>query len=375
MKQIPLFKVFMHPDVSNILNPVLHCGFIGEGPKVREFESMLAQRIGTPQLLTMNSGTAALQIAYHIAIDHTPDAEIITTPVTCTATNTPIITNNAKIVWADVDPVSGNIDPNDIAKKITSKTKAIVIVHWGGNPCDIAKINTIAKDNNLVVVEDGAHAFGTQYKGRPIGLDSDFCMHSFQAIKHLTTGDGGLLIAKKQEDYDRAKLLRWYGIDRDAKTKEASDLRCEMDVVEAGYKAHMNDISATIGIANLDSIDWILERHRDNALFYDNAFQDSEGITIARNNPDGMSAYWLYTIHVRKRDAFMQRMMENGIAVSKVHSRNDTHSMFRSFKGGTLPGVNSFSETHVCIPVGWWVTQEDREYIAQKAIDIVKSLD
>ncbi|MGF1705999.1 DegT/DnrJ/EryC1/StrS family aminotransferase [Enterovibrio baiacu] len=366
-EMIPLFKVFMADTVADKVKDVLYSGFIGEGPKVVEFENELSKFVGNDKILTMNSGTAALQIAYHICLDGEKDAEIITTPITCTATNTPIITNGAKVVWADVDPITGNICPDSIEQKITPKTKAIVAVHWGGNPCDMNRINQIAKKHNIKVVEDGAHSFGTIYDGSPIGNHSDFVMHSFQAIKHLTTVDGGCLITKSKEDYERAKLLRWYGISRDVNTKEVKDLRCELDVAEAGYKAHMNDVCATVGIENLKHMDWLVSRHRENAAFYNEYFANNNNIKTVPELHNSRSAYWLYTIHVNNRDEFMEKMKNDGILVSKVHSRNDTHSMFKdSFE--YLPNAEKFNETHICIPVGWWLTQEELQYIAEKVV-------
>lgn len=369
--EIPLLKVFMADSVGDAVNKVLYSGYIGEGPKVIEFEEKLINYIGNDNILTVNSGTSALQIAYHICLNGDKDGEIITTPITCSATNTPIITNGAKIVWADVDPISGNICPNSIEQKITSKTRAIVAVHWGGNPCNMNRINEIASKYNIKVVEDGAHSFGTIYDGLPIGNHSDFIMHSFQAIKHLTTIDGGCLIIKDQDDYERAKLLRWYGISRDVNTKEVKDLRCELDVKEAGYKAHMNDVCATVGIENFKHIEWIIAKHRNNAEFYNQYFSDFENIVTVPQLPNSRSAYWLYTIHVNNQTEFMERMKSAGIMTSKVHSRNDTHTMFKDSLVD-LPNAERFNNTHICIPVGWWLTEDDRDYIARKACEYAK---
>ncbi|MCE3255430.1 MAG: putative PLP-dependent enzyme [Rickettsiaceae bacterium] len=380
MRNIPLFKVFMAESVADKLKEVMYSGYIGEGPKVKEFEKMIGDYNQNNLVLTVNSGTSALHLAYHMALYNDEvkgyktnnELEIISTPITCTATNTPIINNGAKIIWADVDPISGNIDPKDIENKITKNTRALAMVHWGGNPCDIAAINAIAKKHNLLTVEDGAHSMGAQYKDRPIGSDSDFLMYSFQAIKHITAVDGGCLVMKSKEHYERAKLLRWYGIDREPKTKEKLDLRCELDVVEAGYKFHMNDVCATIGIENFKHLNWIIHQHRDNAKFYDKAFAGSDKITVSYENKDGKSAYWLYTIHLNNRDEVMKKMTEIGVATSKVHARNDTHSMFKDFLDANLPNAEKFNNSHLCIPVGWWVSKEDREFIAEHIIKFAK---
>ena len=377
MTTIPLFKVFISPNIDNPLLEVLHSGFIGEGESVKTFENNLAKFIHNPFVASVNAGTSALHLAYHMALyddklksyDADSDLEIITSPMTCTATNTPIISNSAKIVWADCDPITGNICPDSIRKKISKKTKAIVMIHWGGNPCLIDEINQIGQEYGIKIIEDAAHAIGSEYKGKKIGAISDFTCFSFQAIKHLTSIDGGALLCKNEQDYERAKLLRWFGIDREPKTKEKIDLRCEIDVPEAGYKFHMNNISAVVGNENLKHIDFIIGKHRENALFYNQIFTENN-IKYAPENEK--SAYWLYTIHVDNRDELITKLQEHGIASSKVHARNDTHSMFKDFYDENLLGVEEFNRTHLCIPVGWWVTPEQRQHIADQVIKFAK---
>ena len=230
-----------------------------------------------------------------MSVDGTADAEIITTPMTCIATNSSIVQNGARIVWADVDPLTGNIDPDEIEPLITEKTQAIMMVHWGGNPCDIDRICEIGRANGIPVIEDAAHALGATYQGQPIGRHSDFVAFSFQAIKQVTSVDGGCLVCKEPEDDARGRLLRWYGIDRE---HGPGDLRSEVDVAEAGYKFHMNNVAAAVGRENLKHLDWMLMRHRDNARFYDAAFRGRTTSRWRPENPDGASACWLYTIHV-----------------------------------------------------------------------------
>ncbi len=377
-KQIPLFKVFMAEEVDEPLLKVVHSGYIGEGEQVASFEKDLKGYFNTPYLTTLNNGTAGLHLAYHMALHqngpktwrNSNEDEVITTPITCTATNEPIIANGAKVVWADVDPITGSIDPNDIERKITSKTKAISMVHWGGNPCEIDKINAIGKKYGIKIIEDGAHSMGMEYKGKKIGNHSDYTIISLQAIKHITSVDGGILMVKTEKDYERAKLLRWYGIDRTV--REGIDLRCELDVPESGYKFHMNDVCAVVGHTNFKHVDEILSIHRDNARFYYNAFKGISKIVCTPENPDGKSAFWLFTIHLNNRDEVMKKMKEEGIMTSKVHARNDTHSMFSDSYDSNLPGVEQFNQHHLCIPVGWWVSHEDRERIAELVVKFAK---
>ncbi len=357
-KDIPLFKVHMPRTVQKPLLDTLFSGYIGEGPKAAEFEKKLGPWLGSPNALSLCNGTAALQLALRLA-NVGPGDEVISTPMTCSATNEPIVTMGAKIVWADIDPWTANIDPKDVAKKITPKTKAIMCVHWGGYPCELDELNRIAVDNGVKLIEDGCHALGSTYHKKPVGSHSDFAAFSFQAIKIITTVDGGVLSCKSKSDYDRGKLLRWYGIDRYA---PRTDLRCEADILEHGYKFHMNDVTATIGIEQLKYLGHNVRRNQANAVRYDVAFKNLKSVTPLRYKKDRTSAYWLYTIRVKDRLRFMDFMKAKGVTVSQVHVRNDKYTMFRDFKV-VLPNTDVFTHEQVSIPVGWWLTPRDVKHI------------
>jgi dTDP-4-amino-4,6-dideoxygalactose transaminase len=356
---IPLFKVFMPESVMEPLKATLMSGFIGQGPKVAEFERQLSVRIASANVLAVNSATSGLQLALRLAGVANGD-EVITTPLTCTATNWAILAQGAIPVWADVDPKTANIDPRAIEPLVTERTKAVMVVHWGGYPADLDEIGTIAKRNGLQVIEDAAHAFGSTYKEAHVGTHSDFGVFSFQAIKHMTTVDGGLLVARDRSAYDRGKLLRWYGIDREA---ERSDFRCENDVPEWGWKMHMNDVAATIGLEQLKHVDGLVARHRDNAAYYDRELKNVRGVRLLEAKPDRVSASWIHTLKVDARDRFITAMKARGIMTSRVHERNDKHSAVAAFRR-PLPQLDGFIAEMVCIPVGWWVGEQERRYIA-----------
>jgi perosamine synthetase len=358
----PLFKVFMPRSVEKPLLETLFSGFIGQGSKVDEFEKNLGEYIGNAKAVTINSATSGIQLALRVAGVEAGD-EVITTPMTCTASNMPILANGSKIVWADIDPQTGNIDPEDIKKKITSKTKAILIVHWGGYPCDIESISEIAKENGLKVIEDAAHAMGAEYKDAKIGNFSDFTVYSFQAIKHMTTVDGGVIFCKNEEDYKRLRLLRWYGIDRDS---PKTHLRCEENIEEWGYKFHMNDICATIGIEQLKYLEQNIAIHRANAKFYDIALADNQSAKTIKWKNDRVSSFWFYNFHVKDKDRFIEYMESKGIMSSQVHVRNDIHDCFKGSRSKTpLIGVDAFSKSMVSIPTGWWISENARQEIAE----------
>lgn len=356
---IPLFKVFMSPEAGEEAVKVLNSGYVGQGPKVEEFEKKLADWIGNPYCLTVNNGTAALQLAFRLI--GIRGRKVITTPMTCTATNWPILAEGGEIVWCDIHKNSGNIDV-ELARKLVDKHDAVAVVgvDWGGIPIDHMRIKEL--EFPVPIVEDAAHAFGAFWFNRRIGTFSDYTAFSFQAIKHITCVDGGALFCKYQEPYKRGKLIRWYGIDRET---PRLDLRCEGNIPEWGYKFHMNDLSAAIGLANFQHINVILDKHRSNAYYYDLELRNDPDVKRQFVDIKAFPSYWIYTIFVERRDDFVRAMSERGIMCSRVHERNDKHSCVAQFKGDPLPNVDWFCEHEVCIPVGWWVTKEDREYIVQ----------
>jgi dTDP-4-amino-4,6-dideoxygalactose transaminase len=359
---IPLFKVFMNPEVDEALLRVIHSGWIGQGPNVKAFEFFLSERFNNKLCLALSAGTHGLHLALRMLGVGKGD-NVVTTALTCTATNWPILMQGADIRWADVKKEDLNIDPDSIYEKINYKTKAVIVVHWGGYPCDMKEIYAICSEREIPIIEDAAHAFGSTYRESIIGdcTYSDFVMMSFQAIKHLNCLDGGALFCRYEDHYDRGKLLRWYGIDREG---SRVDLRCEEDIKEFGYKYHMNDVCATIGISNIKNIGENLRITKDNAKFYMNNLKDVSGVELIQTEQDRQSSYWLFTIYVEDRTGFARKMGEKGIMVSRVHERNDKHSCVKEFKTD-FPVLDEVIHKMLCIPVGWWVSEEDRQYIVE----------
>ncbi len=353
---IPLHKVRMEPSVAHEIKKVLYSGFVGQGNQVERFEQALKPWIESENILTVNSCTSALTLALRLSGVKAGD-EVISTPVTCTATNTPILNAGAKIAWADVNPYTGLIDAESVKKKITKKTKAVVAVHYAGLACDLAALKDVVKDSGLKIILDAAHALGTHHRGilDPVAK-ADFACFSFQAIKPLTTIDGGLLVCKSRKDYDRAKLLRWYGIKR--------PVNLSLDIKEAGYKFHMNDVAATIGLENLKGLALDLRRRRENAEFFSNR------IPGCVYEPE--SSNYLFLLLVDSRDSFIKHMKARGIAVGTVHERNDQYSMFRDSRC-PLPGVDAFCARQVAIPVGPWVTPKDRTRIVRAVLTYINN--
>lgn len=341
---------------------VLSSGYVGQGKHVDAFEMDLAAYFGTPFVNTVNSGTSALHLAVRLIRD-LPGDEILTTPLTCTATNWPILANGWRLRWLDIDPRTCNLDLDDLARKLSPRTKAVVVVHWGGYPVELDAVRRLlanyAGDRDIPIIEDCAHAWGASYKRIPVGAWGNLACFSLQAIKLVTSVDGGVLVTPNHLLHRKAKLLRWYGIDRDVPLQ---DMRCELDVAEWGYKFHMNDVAAVIGQSNLRHWRRLWETQKSNSEFYDDQLSGVNGVQLLERHPDRVSGCWLYTMRAEHRDGLMRRLKERGIMSSRVHERNDKHSCVKEFRE-PLPHLDQMVKEMICIPVGWWVTPADREFI------------
>ena len=401
-EMIPLFKVLMATETHVRVGEVLDSGMLAQGPQVEAFERALEEPLRVPPdgVVTVNSGTSALHLAYHLAGIGRDDI-VIATPMTCAATITPLIHLGAQIVWADVDPLTGNISPVSVGELVAEwgdRVKAVVAVDWAGRPADYVELRKVVP-HAIPIIEDAAHAFMARRQGRdetwgiPEGpltsiasyaeADNIFVCYSLQAIKHLTTGDGGILICPSAELTERARKLRWFGLDRRSKT----DFRCAQEITEAGYKFHMNDIAAAIGLGNLPSARMAVEQHRNNAMRYHTALATELGPEVlptafgALGMPprlsipamDFGSSWWLYTVLVENRDDFTRSFIHARIATSQVHRRNDEHPGFPPSTPGSLPGLDYFSARQVSIPVGWWLTATDLERVTDAVISWAKA--
>ncbi len=392
MKTYPLFKVHI-PQNTALANvgKVFESGFINEGVQVTELTHALSRRMQTDKLSLVNSCTSALTLALKLS-GVGPGDEVITTPMTCVATNTPIITAGAKVVWADVDPNTGMLDVQDVKRKITEKTKAVMAVAWAGAPpdlfglgelCDLSHGHNVGKPKLIL---DAAHAFDATFLNRPVHEFATFTCYSFQAIKHFTTGDGGALVCLNEVDHVRAKALKWFGLDRDHAKDEKGDWKgqqWDVDIVEAGYKFNMNNVAAAIGLSQIKHIDKIISAHRMNAMIYQDRFENFnlfEGFksVVPIYEPENVqSSHWVYTMKVNPtysrltRDELLKELNAEGIMAGVVHVPNDDYTAFKD-SITDLPGVRSFSSRQFSLPCGWWLTQSDIEHIANRVKELTK---
>lgn len=367
MLRIPLFRVLMSPAAEQAAVETLRSGYVGQGPKVEAFETALQQELGLPRRpVTVNSATTGLDLAYRLA-GVNRFSYVITTPVTCLATNIPIAHLGARILWADVD-ARGLIDPQSVAAIVRDcsfgihqfdKAAAVVAVDWGGTPCDYAALRKAA--SGIPIIQDAAHSYGADFSESGMG---DYVVWSFQAIKGLTCCDGGAVLTPDAQQ-DRARMLRWYGLDR---SKSAS-MRCTQQIAELGWKWHLNDLAASIGLANMPAAREGVEKSRENARQILKGLEPSRKLALPRFDP--RSSYWLLTVlaPAGQQQRFIEYLDTRGIEASIVHARNDAQRLLPAAVTTATTGVDNFCSREVCIPCGWWLSDGDIDRIINACLD------
>ncbi|MBB5630183.1 DegT/DnrJ/EryC1/StrS family aminotransferase [Sphaerisporangium krabiense] len=369
---IPLFKVALAPDAADRVREVIGTAVLGHGPRVEEFEDALRARVGTPHLATVNNGTSGLHLALRLATSppgsNPPGdgdrGEVLTTALTFEATNWAILANGFRVRWVDVDPGTLNMDLDDLAKKISPATRAIMVVHWAGHPVDVERLARVLDDAEAAhgfrppVIEDCAQAWGTTLRGTPLGNHGNYCVFSFHATKHLACGAGGMLVTPDEESLRRALRLRFFGIDR-----RADRVNGDYDVPEWGYNFYLGEIAAAIGLANLETVADRVALHRRNAAHFDEHLAGVPGLEPTARPEGEESSFWLYPVKVERRADFIRKLADAGIQASAVVRRNDTHTCLPPDAAEALPNLDAVHDRVVHVPVGWWLSEEDRAHV------------
>jgi len=360
--EVPIARPYVSEKAIQAVVDTLRSGRIGQGPKAKKFEQAFCGTIGVPYAVAINSCAAGLRLALAIS-GVGPGDEVITTPLTWQATNHPILEQFAQPVFADIQFLTGNIDPSDIEHRVTERTKAILCIHWGGYPADMDEIHAVADKYGLSVIEEAADALGATYHSRPVGVLSRFTSFSFYAIQIVTTVEGGMLTMLDEEDYEAAMRRRWFGIDR-VRRKPRLDGYYDYDTRETGYGYPMNDVMAAMGWVHLEELDSLLQRRKTIASVYREALDGVPGVTLFEDRPDRTSGCQLFTIHVERRDDFCRMMRDKRVAVLVMHVRNDQYTVFGGLRDD-LPELDKFSKTYICIPLHNKLTDEDVDYVIQ----------
>ena len=352
--RIVLFRPSVPKKAIEYISAVLDSRWIGQGPRVDEFEKKFQASFGGGHTaISCGSGTDALHLAYLLAGVKTGD-EVICTVFTCTASNLPALYIGATPIFADIVPSTLNIDPAHVRSLITSKTKAIVFVDYGGLPAELDELVKISQEFNIPLIEDSAHALGAKHGGRSIGSISDYTIFSFQAIKHITTGDGGMLMIKDPAKVEEAKRLRWFGIDRNSKFHGI----WENDIHEVGFKYQMNDIAAAMGLAALEEFDETLKLRKLLLSTYVNELQGVENLEIVGAPVTDDHAAWLFTVLVPDAKALRDFLFTKDIESGQVHFRNDRYTLFGGRKTH-LPNMDSVESRYLVLPLHTHMVKDD----------------
>jgi dTDP-4-amino-4,6-dideoxygalactose transaminase len=347
----------------------LRSGWLTTGPKTKRFEREFATRVGTPYALAVNSATAAMHLALD-ALGLQPDDEVIVPVYTFTATAEVVVYLRAKPIFVDVDPVTCNLDPAQLEKHITPRTRAIMVVHIAGLPAEMDAIRALAKTYNLSVIEDAAHAFPAKYRGQMIGTISDFTAFSFYATKTLATGEGGMLTTANPEFAERASMMALHGISRDAWKRYSAEGSWYYEVLQAGYKYNMTDIAAALGLHQLARSQWLLERRRSIAQRYTEAFSQWPEVEPPPNPAHVEHAWHLYLLRLRPerltitRDAFIQALTKANIGTSVHFIPLHLHPFYRDtyhLQAEDFPAALHAYQRVISLPIYPAMADEDVE--------------
>lgn len=355
-------------DIQAVVD-TLRSDFLTTGPRVKEFEDKIAEYVGASYAAAVSNGTAALHIACLAAGIGSGD-EVITTPITFAASANCVLYCGGTPVFADIDPQTYNISPASIREKITSRTKAIIPVHFTGQPCEMDEIQEIAKENNLLVIEDAAHALGADYKGRRIGAISDMTTFSFHPVKHITTGEGGMVTTNSKELYQKLLLFRTHGITREDSLLEKQDGPWYYEQQLLGYNYRISDILCALGISQMKRLDAFLERRKEIAAYYNKAFQEINEIHIPAQKEGCNNSWHLYVIQVNKdcRKYMVEKLHEDEIGVNVHYIPVYKHPYYQNhgYQMTKCKEAEALYETMISLPIHPQLTVIQQDYVIEK---------
>ena len=370
---IPYGRQTIDEDDINAVVDVLKSDYLTTGPKIAEFEQAVASYTGAKYAVAISNGTSALHAACFAAGIGRGD-EVITTPLTFAASANCVLYCGGTPVFADVDPYTYNIDPEDIRKKITDKTKAIIAGHLAGQPCDMDEIHSIAQEHNLIVIEDGAHALGSVYKGKKVGCLSDMTTFSFHPVKPITTGEGGMIMTDNEELYKRLVLFRSHGITRDESMMTRNEGPWFYQQLDLGYNYRITDIQCALGCSQMRKLDKFLKRRRELAERYNNAFIECDNIVTPYQLPDTQSGWHLYIVQVKNHDRkqVFETLRDKGIGVNVHYIPVYMHPYYQEhgYKDVHCANAEEIYSHIISLPLYPGLNDDQQDYV----IDTLKQL-
>jgi dTDP-4-amino-4,6-dideoxygalactose transaminase len=372
---LPPFKPFIGEEEIYEVVDTLKSDWITMGPKTLKFEELFKEHIGSKFAISLNSCTAGLHLSL-ASLNIGECDEVITTPYTFAATGNVIVHQRAKPVFVDIDKETYNINVDEIENAITDKTKAIIPVHYAGHPCEMDKILKIAKDYDLYIIEDAAHALGTEYKGKKIGTIGDTTSFSFYATKNITTGEGGMVTTNNKKIAEKIKILRLHGISRDAWKRYSSEGSWYYEIIECGYKYNMTDIQASIGIHQLKKVESMRKRREEIAKIYNDEFEHIDELIIPTTKKYVKHAWHLYPLLIDtkklniSRNKFIEELKKQNIGSSVHFIPLHLHPFYRKtfgYKKGDFPNAEWVYEREISLPIYPKMTDDD-------VIDVVSAV-
>ena len=348
---IPIFKPYM-PDLPE-LNKILYSGQLAYGDYTKKFEQKLRKYFNTPYLIVTNSFNTAISVAL-TTLGVVPGDSIIASPMACLASMQPYVSSGLDVKWADIDPKTGTLNPKSVVKQIKPNTKLIVHNHFCGYPGYIDEINTIGKEKGIPVIDDGIECFGSEYKGKLIGnCGTDVTVFSLTAVRFCNCVDGGIAIFKDKELFEKSRLIRDCGIDRVNFRDDLGEINPACDISTIGYSATMSNFNGYIGLQQMETINELLEKHREQAGKWNVFFEGQKNYLPIRRehcNPN----FWVYGILADNKIEGIKKFRKMGFYASGIHIRNDIYSVFGK-QCVDLPGVDDFYNSFIGLPCGWWM--------------------
>jgi dTDP-4-amino-4,6-dideoxygalactose transaminase len=378
---IPFAPPDLGQDEIDAVAEVLRSGWLTGGPKVREFEEAFRRITGAEHALALSSATAGLHLAL-LACDIGPGDEVITTPLTFAATVNVILHVGATPVLADICGDDYNLDPAEVERRVTPRTKALMPVHYGGQPCRMDELLDIARRHKLRVIEDAAHALSARYQGRPVGTIGDAAVFSFYPTKNITTGQGGMLTTNDEQLADRVELLRLHGLSKNAYDRYTQKGSWAYQVLAPGFNYVLTDVAAAIGVQQLARLDAFQRRRGEIAVAYNERFADLPEIIRPTMRDDVETSWHLYAIRLEEellrinRDEFIEGLRERGVGTSVHYIPIHFHSYFRETLGlreGDDPVTERVFAGLVSLPLFPRMTDEDVERVAEAVHEVIES--
>ena len=369
-KSVPLFYPHIPKRAKKVVSKVLSGRWVGQGPLVDKFEKVFSKKFcDNLPVVAVGAGTDALHLSYILA-GLKKDDEVICPVFTCTATNIPLLYIGAKIKFADIDPNNFNISIEHVEKLITKKTKAVIFVNYGGLICNLEKLNLLAKKHKLLLIQDAAQSLGAKYNNKSISRYADFTIFSFQAIKHITSGDGGALCIKNKSLFKKALRIRWFGIDRPKKQGGT----WENDIKEIGYKYQLTDIGASLLLESIKEFNKIKSHRNLICKTYLKKIDKNNNIRfLANTNKKIKPVMWLFTILTPFKDLLQKKLRQKKIETNQVHFRNDKYSIFKKFvKKNKFPNMDKIQNKYLVLPVHTKMSVTDANYISKTINKILK---